>query len=125
VGDGGFSLALLEGFSVTLLGVAGWVLGATAVLGSLAAAFVKIRSSVDNQTAEIWKGEAEAQKARADRLETALTELSERVARLEAENRHLSELVTGQAAISELRTLVLSQHRELTALIRTAPEGQG
>ncbi|WP_326827357.1 hypothetical protein [Streptomyces sp. NBC_01751] len=110
---------------MTLLGVAGWVLGATAVLGSLAAAFVKIRSSVDNQTAEIWKGEAEAQKARADRLETALTELSERVARLEAENRHLSELVTGQAAISELRTLVLSQHRELTALIRTAPEGQG
>lgn len=100
---------------------AGWIFGSVAGIGALAAAYVRVRSSVDNQTAEIWKGEAEAQKTRADRLETALTELSDRVARLEAENRHLSELVTGQAAIAELKTLVVAQHQELTSLIRTAP----
>ncbi len=106
-----------------LLGFSGWAFGALAAVGAVAAAYVRVRSSVDNQTAEIWKGEAEAQKARADRLEAQLDELSGRVARLEAENRHLSELVTGQAAISELRSIVLAQHQELTSLIRTAPEG--
>jgi TolA-binding protein len=108
---------------MTLLGFSGWAFGALATLGALAAAYVRVRSSVDNQTAEIWKGEAEAQKARADRLEAQLDELSGRVARLEAENRHLSELVTGQAAIAELRSIVMTQHQELTSLIRTAPEG--
>jgi chromosome segregation ATPase len=101
------------------MSIAGWVFGGAAGLGALAAAFVRIKSSVDNQTAEIWKGEAEAQKARADRLEMQLAELTERVGRLEAENRHLSELVTGQAAMAELRSLVVTQHNELTSLLRT------
>jgi hypothetical protein len=105
------------GIQVTLLGVAGWVFGALTGIGALAAAFVRVKSSVDNQTAEIWKGEAEAQKTRADRLEAALTELSERVGRLESENRQLRELVTGAAAIADLRSLVMDQHAEITALI--------
>ncbi|MCP9207801.1 hypothetical protein [Streptomyces sp. NEAU-Y11] len=104
---------------MTLIGFAGWAFGALATVGALAAAYVRVRSSVDNQTAEIWKGEAEAQKARADRLEAQLDELCGRVARLEAENRHLSELVTGQAAIAELRSLVVAQHQELTSLFRS------
>jgi ABC-type transporter Mla subunit MlaD len=108
---------------LNLLGIAGWVFGALASLGALGAAYVRVRSGVDNATAEIWKGEAEAQKARADRLEAQLDELSGRVARLEAENRHLSELVTGQAAIADLKAIVTAQHLELTSLIRTAPEG--
>jgi hypothetical protein len=101
------------------ISISGWVFGGAAGLGALAAAFVRVKSSVDNQTAEIWKGEAEAQKARGDRLEAALQELSDRVGRLEAENRHLAELVTGQAAISELTSLVIANHRELTSLIRS------
>ncbi|MFJ7590180.1 hypothetical protein ACIQZO_22895 [Streptomyces sp. NPDC097617] len=104
-----------------LVGIAGWVFGALAAVGALGAAYVRVRSSVDNATAEIWKGEAEAQKARADRLEAQLEELSGRVARLEAENRHLSELVTGQAAIADLKAIVTAQHQELVSLIRTAP----
>ncbi|MEV6730556.1 hypothetical protein [Streptomyces sp. NPDC051364] len=108
---------------MNLLGIAGWALGALATLGALGAAYVRVRSDADNATAEIWKGEAEAQKARADRLEAQLDELSGRVARLEAENRHLSELVTGQAAIAELKAVVTAQHHELISLIRTAPEG--
>ncbi|KUL42196.1 hypothetical protein [Streptomyces regalis] len=102
---------------------AGWIFGSVAGVGALAAAYIRVRSSVDNQTAETWKGEAEAQKARADRLEAQLEELSGRVTRLEAENRHLSELVTGQAAIAELKSIVLAQHQDLISLIRTAPEG--
>lgn len=100
-----------------LVAVAGWVFGSLAILGALGAAYVRVRSSVDNATAEIWKGEAEAQKARADRLEMQLEELTGRVARLEAENRHLSELVTGTAAIAELRALAVHQHEELKALL--------
>ncbi|MFE0648542.1 hypothetical protein ACFVZH_08150 [Streptomyces sp. NPDC059534] len=103
-----------------ILSISGWAFGALAAVGALAAGYVRVRSSVDNQTAEIWKGEAEAQKARADRLEAQLDELSGRVARLEAENRHLSELVTGQAAIAELRSLMVTQHQELTSLISEA-----
>jgi hypothetical protein len=97
----------------------GWVFGSVAGIGALAAAYVRVRSSVDDQTAEIWKGEAEAQKARADRLEMALRELTDRVVRLEAENRHLSELVTGTAAIAELKTLVIAHHEEITSIIRS------
>ncbi|MEV5080335.1 hypothetical protein AB0K74_16395 [Streptomyces sp. NPDC056159] len=107
-----------------LISISGWVFGGLATLGALGAAYVRVRSSVDNATAEIWKGEAEAQKARADRLETQLDELTSRVARLEAENRHLSELVTGTAAITELKSIVVAQHQELTDLLRTAPIGE-
>jgi hypothetical protein len=99
----------------------GWIFGSFAGIGALAAAYVRIRSSVDDQTAAIWKGEAEAQKARADRLEAALKELTERVNRLEAENRHLTELVTGAAAVAELKSLVIAQHDELVSLIRSEP----
>ncbi|MFI8237609.1 hypothetical protein ACIF83_10210 [Streptomyces sp. NPDC085866] len=102
-----------------LVNIAGWLFGGLASLAALGAAYVRVRSSVDDQTAQIWKGEAEAQKARADRLEAALSELADRVARLEAENRHLSELVTGTAAIAELKTLVISHHEEITSLLRT------
>jgi cell shape-determining protein MreC len=104
---------LTIGIQVTLLGIAGWVFGALAAIGALASAYVKVRSSVDDTTANIWKGEAEAQKARAERLEMALSELSERVGRLEAENRRLAELVTGAAAIAELRALVIAQHEDI------------
>jgi TolA-binding protein len=102
-----------------LLGFAGWVFGALATLGAVGAAYVRFRSDTDNATAEIWKGEAEAQKARADRLEEQLKELTGRVSRLEAENRHLSELVTGQAAIAELKSLVVTQHQDLISLLRS------
>ncbi|MEU9975084.1 hypothetical protein [Streptomyces sp. NPDC051014] len=104
---------------MNLLNAAGWAFGALATLGALAAAYVRVRSSVDNQTAEIWKGEAEAQKARADRLEAQLAELTGRVQRLESEREMLISMATGQAAIAELKTLVLAHHEEITSLLRT------
>jgi hypothetical protein len=100
-----------------LLAIAGWVFGSLAVLGALGAAYVRVRSSVDNATAEIWKGEAEAQKARADRLEMQLDELTGRVMRLESEREMLISMATGTAAIAELRALAVRQHDELKSLL--------
>jgi uncharacterized protein YlxW (UPF0749 family) len=100
-----------------LLAIAGWVFGALGVIGTLAAAVVKVKSNVDNATAEIWKGEAEAQKARADRLEVELGELSARVTRLEQERELLLSMATGQAAITELRTAMNSQFEEVKSLL--------
>jgi hypothetical protein len=99
------------------LAIAGWAFGAIAALGALGAAYVRVRSDADNATAEIWKGEAEAQKARADRLETQLAELTSRVLRLESEREMLISMATGTAAIADLRALVVLQHDELKALL--------
>jgi uncharacterized protein YlxW (UPF0749 family) len=99
------------------VGIAGWVFGALAGIGALAAAVVKVKSNVDNATAEIWKGEAEAQKARADRLEVELGELSARVTRLEQERELLLSMATGQAAITELRTAMTAQFEEVKNLL--------
>ncbi|MFF7233944.1 hypothetical protein [Streptomyces sioyaensis] len=100
-----------------LLSYAGWVFGALAGIGAIAAAVVKVKSTVDNTTAEIWKGEAEAQKARADRLEAELGELSARVTRLEGERELLLSMATGQAAINDLRNAVAEQHEEIKQLL--------
>ncbi|MFD8594545.1 hypothetical protein ACFV1L_06050 [Kitasatospora sp. NPDC059646] len=42
----------------------------------------------------MWKGEAEAQKTRADRLQSDMNEIKERLTRIEAENQRLIELLT-------------------------------
>ncbi|MDG9711154.1 hypothetical protein [Streptomyces sp. DH10] len=104
-----------------LLSYAGWIFGALAGIGALAAAVVKVKSNVDNATAEIWKGEAEAQKARADRLEVELGELSARVTRLEQERELLLSMATGQAAITELRSAMTAQFEEVKSLLTSTP----
>ncbi|MYX26061.1 hypothetical protein GTY75_05155 [Streptomyces sp. SID8381] len=45
-------------------------------------------------TAKVWKEEAEAQKARADRLQDDMDEIKERLSRIEDENKRLIELLT-------------------------------
>ncbi|MET9729332.1 hypothetical protein ABZZ79_01315 [Streptomyces sp. NPDC006458] len=103
-----------------IMAIAGWVFGALAGIGALAAAFVKVKSNVDNATAEIWRGEAEAQKARADRLEAEFGELSARVTRLEQERELLLSMATGQTAIVELRTAMTAQLDEIKSLLTSA-----
>lgn len=61
---------------------------------TLAAASVVIYASWRRGTSNVWKEEAEAQKARADRLEDDLDEIKERLARIEKENARLIELLT-------------------------------
>ncbi|AEW94057.1 MULTISPECIES: hypothetical protein [Streptomycetaceae] len=45
-------------------------------------------------TGRVWQAEAEAQKARADRLQDDLAEIKERLARIEAENSRLLEILS-------------------------------
>lgn len=65
--------------------------------------WARMRSSADETTAGLWRGEAEAQKARADRLEAALAALERRVDHLEAENKTLRALHSGRDEIQALR----------------------
>ena len=61
---------------------------------SVVAALVLIRAAWQLNTTQVWKGEAEAQKARADRLEATLKEINARLTKIEAENKTLVELLT-------------------------------
>lgn len=63
----------------------------------MASSLVVIRASRGARTAEVWRAEAEAQKARADRLADDLGEIKTRLARIEAENVRLRELVVALA----------------------------
>ncbi|WP_416972532.1 hypothetical protein [Streptomyces sp. 4F14] len=58
------------------------------------AAVVVIVAAFRTNTARVWKEEAEAQKARADRLAEDLTEIKERLTRIEHENVRLVQLLT-------------------------------
>ncbi|MFF1450176.1 hypothetical protein ACFVYF_18855 [Streptomyces sp. NPDC058274] len=64
------------------------------LISTLAAAVVVVYASWRKGTGNIWKEEAEAQKARADRLEDDLDEIKERLSRIEKENARLIELLT-------------------------------
>ncbi|MFI0553430.1 hypothetical protein [Streptomyces scabiei] len=64
------------------------------VSSSIAAASAVIYAGWRRGASNVWKEEAEAQKARADRLEDDLAEIKERLARIEKENARLIELLT-------------------------------
>ncbi|WP_340376611.1 hypothetical protein U5640_16835 [Streptomyces sp. SS7] len=63
-------------------------MGATAI-----AALVMTKAAWRLNTARVWKEEAEAQKARADRLMEDLTEIKERLTRIEDENKRLVQIL--------------------------------
>ncbi|MEU8948787.1 hypothetical protein [Streptomyces sp. NPDC048489] len=70
------------------------ILGYTGTAASVVAAFVLVKASWSINTANVWREEAQAQKARADRLQTDMNEIKERLTRIEAENARLIELLT-------------------------------
>lgn len=63
-------------------------------LATFIAAAVVIFAAFRTNTARVWKEEAEAQKARADRLAEDLTEIKDRLTRIERENERLVQLLT-------------------------------
>lgn len=66
----------------------------TGAVATVIAAFVVVLAAARTNTAKVWKDEAEAQRTRADRLQTDMTEIKERLTRIEAENQRLIELLT-------------------------------
>lgn len=105
---------------ITLIGA---IIAAIGFLAMVAAAVVVVRSSALRTAAETWREEAEAQKARADRLEDSVTDLSKRVEKLEADNTRLQDLATGQTAVADLQALVIRQHTEVVGLVTAALSG--
>ncbi len=63
-------------------------------LTTFIAAAVLIFAAFRTNTAKVWKEEAEAQKARADRLENDLKEIKERLTHIERDNARLIALLT-------------------------------
>ncbi|MFB7782074.1 hypothetical protein ACFC1D_05100 [Streptomyces vinaceus] len=70
------------------------ILTAGGTLASLVAAVVVVLAAARTSSARVWREEAEAQKTRADRLESSLSEIKERLSRIEAENKRLISLLT-------------------------------
>ncbi|WP_369272383.1 hypothetical protein AB5J55_22420 [Streptomyces sp. R11] len=63
-------------------------------LASFVAATVVVFAGYKTSAAKVWREEAEAQKERADRLAGDLTEIKNRLARIEAENARLIQILT-------------------------------
>lgn len=72
---------------------------------TVVAALVMTKAAWQLNTARVWKEEAEAQKTRADRLQNDMTEIKERLSRIEVENQRLIELLTAldPARVAALR----------------------
>ncbi|WP_406305769.1 hypothetical protein OHA61_30670 [Streptomyces sp. NBC_00885] len=63
-------------------------------LASVVAAAVVVLAAYKTSAAKVWREEAEAQKERADRLAGDLTEIKNRLSRIEAENARLIQILT-------------------------------
>ncbi|MEU4492632.1 hypothetical protein AB0F96_04015 [Streptomyces sp. NPDC023998] len=70
------------------------ILSTGAAIASVVAAAVVVLASIRTSAARVWRDEAEAQKERADRLAGDLTEIKNRLSRIEAENARLIQLLT-------------------------------
>ncbi|MGW0087856.1 hypothetical protein ACWDWS_02435 [Streptomyces sp. NPDC003328] len=82
------------------------VLQFSGTLASVGAALVVVLASFRTSSARLWKEEAEAQKNRADRLASDLSEIKTRLTALERENRRLIQLLTSL----DPNSLALSRH---------------
>ncbi|MFE5542764.1 hypothetical protein ACFQ71_02980 [Streptomyces sp. NPDC056534] len=62
-------------------------------LASVVAAVVLVKASYQTTTSKVWREEAEAQRSRADRLQSDMEEIKARLARIEDENKRLIDLL--------------------------------
>lgn len=67
-----------------------WMAMASTAVGALVVA----KAAWQLNTSHVWREEAEAQRARADRLQQDMHEIKERLTRIEIENVRLVELLT-------------------------------
>jgi hypothetical protein len=64
------------------------------IIASVVAAAVVVLAAHKTSAAQVWREEAAAQKERADRLAGDLTEIKNRLTRIEQENARLIQLLT-------------------------------
>jgi hypothetical protein len=113
---------------VTLIAVAGYIVGSIGVVAAIAAAVAVFKSKVDERTLALWKENAEAEKARGDRMSdeiaalrndfaTYRTETDAKIHRLEIENATLKELIPNKAAFESLVSRIESNHSAVMAAI--------
>lgn len=88
-------------------------------LGAAARSYNKATKGITSR--DTWKSEAQAQTARAERLQKDVDSLSARVVRFEAEISTLRDMVTGKAAIEALAKLSAAQHQETMATLLALP----
>lgn len=80
--------------------------------------------SLRTKRGDVWRDEAEAYRAKAERLEADVAELRKeftayreategRIDRLETENRRLGELASSREAVAELVEIVTVNHNEI------------
>ncbi|MGK5627011.1 hypothetical protein [Streptomyces sp. URMC 123] len=84
------------------------IFGLVGIAATIVGGFVVARAAKEAKTAEVWKSEAEAQKARGDRLQDDLTEIKDRLQRIEEENKRLVQILT----TIDPERLSLLRHRE-------------
>jgi DNA-binding transcriptional regulator GbsR (MarR family) len=70
------------------------IFGAAGIASTVLSAAVIVIAGFRTNTAKVWREEAEAQRARADRLQEDLKEIKERLTRIEAENKRLIQILT-------------------------------
>lgn len=95
--------------------LASWVITVGGVLGVIAVivvAFVVVKSNLAKTTAELWKGEAEAYKARFETIEEMEAVCRERVTKLETDVKVLKDLVTGEANAEAMKDYFDVFHKE-------------
>ncbi|MEU8086339.1 hypothetical protein AB0B57_22355 [Micromonospora sp. NPDC049101] len=86
--------------------IAGLVVAVLAVAAVIGVLWARIRTSSDETTAALWKGEAEAWKSKAERLDRALLALEKRVDHLESENKMLRALHDNREEMNALRDAI-------------------
>lgn len=100
-----------------MMELAAFIWAGIATIGAVAAAFTRWRSASTETVSVLWREEAEAQKARADRLETTVNELSRRMDALEAENKSLRTLHDTRDEMAALRSAVTAGLADLHNLL--------
>lgn len=95
----------------------GLILAIFGVLGVLGSAFAILKASSKTASVNLWREEAEAQKARADRLELTVADIESRLKVLETENKRLADMATGRSAIEALGLIIHGNHVETMARI--------
>jgi hypothetical protein len=107
------------------ISIIGLILGVFGLLGLLGSAFAILKASAKTASVNLWREEATAQKARADRLEIALGEIDARVKVLEVENKRLAELASSRSAIESLGLILHGNHIETMQRIDSLVMAQG